>query len=931
MLALLCALYAGAQSDSLSISQYTEERPLVYEDVWDLWPYAFLNDRGEPDGFNVDLIKLLMKELHIPYTIKLKPSDEAFSDLKNGKSDLMLGLAVGFHDEFGSYSKNAVTLFTQSVVTPKSKQIEIKTFRDLGKPGVKVIVNDSSLCHHLMIDYGWADNAVPDKDIREAIQQVSAREDGQIVWNTLSLKWLLDRYHIENLELTPVNMPHGEYKFMSNNQRLLDQLDDAYTKLNTAERIKPLQDKWFYPERLKPGIPSWFWYVLGTGLLVLLTFVFYSISYRLQSRRLMREAGKRNRRLSLILQTSHVRVWTYDIKANRFSWRNDNGQVAYTYTMEEFAQRYSPEDFLRLKHNMEDLASKPRPQDGEEPEITLNLKAKDTENGDNELRDYFMVLSVLSRDKEGKATHIIGTKKDVTQELEQKRLDDERTLRYWSIFYTPIIGIMLFDKNGRLTNINPKACELYECDPDVIIERGVGLNEFFGLDTDNLRELDGFHATQYVNLDRIPKEERKVPEVRRTGLLCYEYRLMTIDDDGGELLGVFAFCRNLMNSLDGIGLYEKERARLSAMKAILAEYDQNIDSVLHESDVRLVTYSPQSHTLTIHRSVYEEQHRLTQTRCMTLVDERSSKMAMRMLNDMDACENREVKVNIRTTLRIGGRRLNLQFCLMPQLDKNGQVTEYLGLLRDISRLSEVEHHLALQKEKVQEVENTKNSFVNNMVQEIQTPMKTVLDHVARLGDEKPSPDEAALSKGILDNADYLLHLIDNILYLSRLQANMVEISRTPRNFAEVFGAQCMNGWKKYQNADTRYVVENPYEQLVVDIDVDNLGHAIGQVCTNAAQHTKSGIIRARYDYIGRRLIISIDDTGEGIPRQELQRLNAMDAGGTHTTKGLGLAITKELVRQMGGTVDISSEEGSGTTVYITIPCHATIIKRNKIV
>ena len=98
---------AFAQSDTTRV--FSESYPLIYEDVWDLWPYSFLNDNGDPDGFNVDLIRLIMKELDIPYIIRLKPSLEAFRDLKEGKSDLMLGLAVGFHNEFGKYSKNAVT------------------------------------------------------------------------------------------------------------------------------------------------------------------------------------------------------------------------------------------------------------------------------------------------------------------------------------------------------------------------------------------------------------------------------------------------------------------------------------------------------------------------------------------------------------------------------------------------------------------------------------------------------------------------------------------------------------------------------------------------------------------------------------------------------------------------------------------------------
>ena len=467
-----------AQSDTTRV--FSESSPLIYEDVWDLWPYSFLNDNGDPDGFNIDLIRLMMKDLNIPYVIRLKPSSEAYHDLKEGKSDLMLGLAQGFHDEFGMYSKNAVTLFTQSVVTPMNKPVEIKAFRDLGKPGLKVIVNDSSLCHHLMIDYGWGANALPDKDIGEAIQRVSAKGEGQIVWNTLSLKWLINRYHIDDLELTPVNMPHGEYKFMSNNQQLLDKLDEAYTRLYTNDKIQPLQDKWFYPERQNMDEPTGMWYLLGGGLLLLVFMVVYVISYRIQDRKIRLENIKRNNRLALILQTSQVHIWTYDIKTNQFSWHNDNGQVAYTYSMEEFSQRYSREDFVSLKSALEKLAeTRKTDEEEEEKEIELNLRAKDLETipageqslgmgGDTNDRDYHIVLSVLSRDKNGNPAVIIGTKKDVTEEQQLKRLDEERTLRYWSIFYTPILGIILFNKDGRLVNINPKACDIFGCNAEEI-------------------------------------------------------------------------------------------------------------------------------------------------------------------------------------------------------------------------------------------------------------------------------------------------------------------------------------------------------------------------------------------------------------------------------------------------------------------------------
>ena len=925
--AFLSLTTMAAKSDSTRV--YTEQNPLVYEDAWDLWPYAFFNDNGEPDGFNIDLIRLIMKELNIPYIIKLRPQQQAFEDLRDRKSDLMLGLAVGFHDQYGLYGNNAITLFTQSVAAPKHKPTEIKTFRDLGKEGLKVIVNPNSMSYHLMIDYGWEENAIPETDLREVIQQVSAHEDGQIVWNTLSLKWLMNRYHIDNLQLTPVNMPHGEYKFMSNDQQLLDRLDEAYTKLYTADKITPLQDKWFYPERLKPERPQWIWPTAGIALLLIVFAGAYAISYRIQSSRLNRLNLKRNRRLALILQTSHVRIWTYDILKDQFAWCNDNGQVAYTYSMEEFSQRYSPEDSARLKTALNRLA-KGNKADQEE-ELTLSLRAKDLEGGDTDLRDYYIVLSVLRRDKEGKPTVIIGTKKDVTKESQHKRDEDDRALRYWSIFYTPIVGIMYFDREGKIVNINPKACEMFCCAAEEIIAEKASIRDILGIGDLSLESLDGFYATHIIDLDRIPDEERMVKSIKAKGKLYNEFKLMTVYDDSESLLGIFAFSRDITALVSGIDQEQERQREISEVTGVLDHYGNAIDTTISDTDIRLVRYSPGSHTLTIYNGTDKIQHRLTQTRCMALVGEQSKRAAMRLLTDMDERADKVIEHRIQTALRAkGGSTLTLYFKLKPNCDKCGEVKEYLGLLRDISQLMDIQRQMAIETAKVQEVENTKNSFVKNMVQDIKAPMNTVVEYVSQIGEKAPTDNEEELCMGIAQNADYLLHLIDNILYLSRLEARMVDIKKEPCNFAEIFEEQCATGWMKYKNAETRYIIENPYEQLTIDIDAAGLGHAIAQVAANAAQHTKSGVVKARYDYIGRRLIISIDDTGEGIPAGQLDRIRQEQPGGAHTTKGLGLAITKELISQMDGTLEIMSEEGSGTTVYITIPCHASVVKRNKL-
>ena len=522
--------YTSAQPEETKI--YTKENPLVYEDAEDLWPYAYLNDEGQPEGFNIDLVEKLMKDLNIPYVVRLKPAQEAFDDLKTGKADLTLGLAASFHDAYGHYGRHTIVLFTPSVATPKSQTVEIKTFRDLGKEGLKVIVNDSSLCHHLMLDYGWGDNAIVSRDMKKSIQQISADGEGQIVWNTLSLRWLIKRYHLNNLELTPVNMPHGEYKFMSNDQHLLDLLDEAYANLHLEDEIAPIENKWLYPERQEKEKPLWLWVLIGIASLLLIAAIVGFVSYQLRFRRVMKTNKQLNRRLALINETTKVRIWTYDVNDQLFSWRDENGRVAYTYTLEEFSKRYSQDDFIQLKDAIKRLVNQYKDARGhEEEEETLELRAKDMEDGDNEVRNFLVVVSVLRRDKEGKPTVIIGTKKDVTEARRLKRLEDERTLRYWSIFYSQDAAIILFDRLGVLQDISPKACELCHFDGDKLIKQRIHINDLFQSRFTDMSKVNGFHAIQVVNDVKI------------------EYQLKTFYNDSNELLGIFAFCQKDQTNL----------------------------------------------------------------------------------------------------------------------------------------------------------------------------------------------------------------------------------------------------------------------------------------------------------------------------------------------------------------------------------------------
>ena len=889
---------------------YTSQHPLVYEGVQDIWPYSFLNENGQPDGYNVELVRMLLNRLEIPYIIKIKSRREILQHLKTGQSDLIIGLTDGFQENYGYFSDNAITLLTQSALSLKGEPPTVRNFHDLAKH--QVYVNDSSLCHRMMIDYGWGHNAIATNNIQETILQMSADEEGELIWNTLSLKWLLHKFQIDNLEITPVNMPHGEYRFMSGDKHLIHLLDSIFVELNSADELLPLQNKWFYPEREEESTPAWVWYLTAIITLFLVAFVGYTIYYQIKARRLVLENNKHNRRLSLILETSGMQVWTYEIATDKFIWHSEYGQPSYIYTREAFAKRHSVEDFNRINQALRQLATTPKGANGEETEITLDIKVQNTdENSHADVRDFLIAISVLRRDKHDKPTTLIAIKKDTTEKYRQQRLADERAMRYQALFSVPLVGIMHFDAEGMLINLNEKACQMYGCTCEDMLQRHPSIHELLGIGNLDAHQMDGMRGSVII------------------GECHNEFQLINVYDESQELTATFAVCTDVTPNVQIQQQLWDVRLRLADTKQEENKYTKTINDFIRDTNLRLLTYSPSAHTMTIFRENDIVQHTFTQTRIMTLVDNEELRKVMRLIERMDNCELAEIECDIKTALRVKGKWLYLHLHLLPQTDANGHVTEYTGTMLDISEKEAVYEQLAQTEAKTQEVEETKNKFIKNMMQEIRRPLEKVIAKANTLSpDAMPDPEDDT-TRIIVNNADMLTHIIDNILHLSRLEAHMVEITKKPTNFAELFEPFCQQGWSRNTVPGVKYIVENPYDQLIIDIDAGHLQSIITQVTLNAAQHTTQGTVKARCDYMGRRLIIAIEDSGEGMTPEQQAELESQLESGKHTSSGLGLPICHELLKQMDGNLEINSEAGIGTTVWITLPCVATAIKRKK--
>ena len=913
---LFTPLSAKADNAPDSIISFSTERPLVYEDAWDLWPYSFLNENGEPVGYNIDLLKLICKRLDIPYVIKLKPTSEALEDLKEGHSDLMMGMDAKFHDDFALYGKSVLNLFTHSVVRQKGSQPKVRTIGDLSK--YRVIVHEGSFSHHLMKDNGWGSNAEGYEDMKDAILKANSDPECEIVWNTMSLKWLIQKYQATNLQLTPIDIPHGEYKFMSNNSHLLQQLDSVYKLLYSEEQLQPIQNKWFYPERTETGIPSWIWKLaVALAVLAVISLLYY-LFYRIQEKRVSKDLQKKNARLSLVLNTSNVRFWTYDIPTKTFTWMDKEGKAERNYSILEFSQRYRREDFERLTEAINQLVRQ------EKENVTLEMRAKDKGEG-GEDREFTIALSVLRRQKSGRPSVIIGTRSDITEERQMQQKAEDAMLRYQAIFNSAMIDMVYYDENGILTDMNQKAGAAFEGGKDAIIAKKITIADVLGEGDVDLQKLEPIHLTQIF---KSADDERALNKHLRRGLLYYELQLMPIYDQNHRLLCIYGTGRNVTEVANSYNRKQENLRQLTKANEEVTNYIQNINYVLRVGGIRMVNYSATNHTLTVYSEIGHEQYRLTQTRALALVSDKHKHMAQRILNSMDNHAISPINTTIETTLRVrGGYPLCLQIHFVPLVDDSGKVANYFGMCRDVSEMKHTENELAKESAKAQEVETVKNAFLRNMSYEIRTPLNTVVGFAELFQMEHSSDDEVVFVEQIKENSRNLLKLINNILFLSRLDAQMIEIKTEFTDFAQLFDVDCSTSWENLRQDGVEYIIENPYKQLVVDIDAQNLGIVIDQIVTNACQHTTQGFVRTRIDYIGDRLIIAVDDTGEGIEEKFLPTLFERFATGANTGSGLGLSICYELMQQMGGSINIKSTHGKGTTVWVTLPCKTSEIVR----
>ncbi|GAB4010412.1 two-component regulator propeller domain-containing protein [Spirosoma migulaei] len=240
----------------------------------------------------------------------------------------------------------------------------------------------------------------------------------------------------------------------------------------------------------------------------------------------------------------------------------------------------------------------------------------------------------------------------------------------------------------------------------------------------------------------------------------------------------------------------------------------------------------------------------------------------------------------------------------------------------------LQNELKLEQQEAQrlkELDQFKSRLYTNLTHEFRTPLTVILGMVGQIRSQPGKYlDEGA--RLIENNSQNLLRLVNQLLDLSKLESKSFQLNVQLANIEPYlrYITESFQTFANSQNLSLRFVTTS--ESLVMDYDPEQIKQVLTNLISNALKFTPSGgDIRVRMVEAGDQLIIEVQDTGIGIADNDLPHVfdRFYQVDGSHTRQGegtgIGLAHTQELVKLMGGQINVKSELGIGTEFSIRIP------------
>ncbi|EMO0591621.1 aerobic respiration two-component sensor histidine kinase ArcB [Escherichia coli] len=272
-----------------------------------------------------------------------------------------------------------------------------------------------------------------------------------------------------------------------------------------------------------------------------------------------------------------------------------------------------------------------------------------------------------------------------------------------------------------------------------------------------------------------------------------------------------------------------------------------------------------------------------------------------------------------------GRKACFEIRKVPYYDRVGKRHGLMGFGRDITERKRYQDAL-------ERASRDKTTFISTISHELRTPLNGIVGLSRILLDTELTAEQEKYLKTIHVSAVTLGNIFNDIIDMDKMERRKVQLDNQPVDFtsflADLENLSALQAQQKGLRFNLEPTLPLPHQVIT---DGTRLRQILWNLISNAVKFTQQGqvTVRVRYDE-GDMLHFEVEDSGIGIPQDELDKIFAMyyqvkdsHGGKPATGTGIGLAVSRRLAKNMGGDITVTSEQGKGSTFTLTI--HAPLV------
>lgn len=246
------------------------------------------------------------------------------------------------------------------------------------------------------------------------------------------------------------------------------------------------------------------------------------------------------------------------------------------------------------------------------------------------------------------------------------------------------------------------------------------------------------------------------------------------------------------------------------------------------------------------------------------------------------------------------------------------------------RIEERTEELALALRRAQVADMLKSAFLATMSHELRTPLNSIIGFTGILLQELPGKlnEEQAKMLSIVQNSSrHLLSLINDVLDISKIESGQLELHVQESDLNKMVEKSIGLVSMQAQAKGIELISKCEFPRRFIKVDQRRFEQVLLNLLSNAVKFTDAGSVSLICKEKNDELIITVKDTGIGIPQDQFDKLflpfQQLDIGLTRKFEGtgLGLSISQKLIRLMGGEITVESEVNKGSSFHIILPLH----------